>query len=46
MTKIEGWKNEFSILQKEHKKLKVKYRFTQILCYAIVGGLGYLYITK
>lgn len=45
-TKVEGWQKQYSELQKEHKKLKVKYRFTQILTYAIVGGLGYLYITK
>jgi hypothetical protein len=45
-SKVEGWQNQYSELQKEHKKLKVKYRFTQLLSYAIIGGLGYLYITK
>lgn len=44
--KVEGWQQSYAILQKENKNLKVKYRFTQILCYAIAGGLGYLYITK
>jgi hypothetical protein len=46
MSKIEGWQKQYSELYKQHRKLKVKYRFTQILTYAIVGGLGYLYITK
>ena len=46
MAKITGWQTQYSELYKEHRKLKVKYRFTQILTYAIVGGLGYLYITK
>ena len=45
-SKVQGWQDQFSTLQKEHKKLKVKYRFTKILSYAIIGGLGYLYITK
>ena len=45
-SKVEGWQTQYSELQKEHKKLKVKYRFTKILSYAIIGGLGYLYITK
>ena len=46
MAKVTGWQTQYSELYKEHRKLKVKYRFTQILTYAIVGGLGYLYITK
>ena len=46
MVKVEGWQKQYSELYKQHRKLKVKYRFTQILTYAIVGGLGYLYITK
>ena len=46
MAKVEGWQKQYSELYKQHRKLKVKYRFTQILTYAIVGGLGYLYITK
>lgn len=46
MLKVSGWQTQYSELQKEHRKLKVKYRFTQILTYAIIGGLGYLYITK
>jgi hypothetical protein len=46
ISKVEGWQKQYSELFKEHRKLKVKYRFTQILSYAIVGGLGYLYITK
>lgn len=46
MSKVEGWQKQYSELYKQHRKLKVKYRFTQILTYAIVGGLGYLYITK
>ena len=44
--KIEGWQQSYGLLQKENKKLKVKYRFTKMLSYAIIGGLGYLYITK
>ena len=44
--KVEGWQKQYSDLYKQHRKLKVKYRFTQILSYAIVGGLGYLYLTK
>jgi hypothetical protein len=46
MSKVEGWQKQYSELYKQHRKLKVKYRFTQILTYAIVGGLGYLYIIK
>lgn len=46
MSKVEGWQKQYSELFKEHRKLKVKYRFTQILYCAIIGGLGYLYITK
>lgn len=46
MTKVEGWQNQYSELKKEHRKLKIKYRFTKVLSYAIIGGLGYLYITK
>lgn len=45
-TKVEGWQNQYSSLQKDYKKLLVKHRFTKILAYAIVGGLGYLYVTK
>jgi hypothetical protein len=33
-------------LQKQNKKLKVKYRFLQIAGTAIISGLAYLYITK
>jgi hypothetical protein len=44
--KIEGWKQSYELLRKENRKLKVKSRFTKILSYAIIGGLGYLYITK
>lgn len=44
--KVEGWQQSYGILEKENKKLKVKYRFTKILSYAIIGGLGYLYLTK
>jgi len=44
--KVEGWQQSYAILQKENKNLKVKYRFTKILSYAIIGGLGYLYLTK
>jgi hypothetical protein len=44
--KIEGWQESYRLLQKENKNLKVKYRFTKILSYAIIGGLGYLYLTK
>lgn len=44
--KVEGWQQSYGILQKENKNLKVKYRFTKILSYAIIGGLGYLYLTK
>lgn len=44
--KVEGWQQSYAVLQKENKNLKVKYRFTKILSYAIVGGLGYLYLTK
>jgi hypothetical protein len=46
MAKVEGWQKQYSELYKEHRKLKVKYRFTQVLYYTIIGGLGYLYITK
>lgn len=46
MKKIEGWQEQYSILRKDYKKLLIKHRFTKILSYAIVGGLGYLYITK
>ena len=46
MAKITGWQTQYSELQKENKNLKVKYRFTKILSYAIIGGLGYLYLTK
>lgn len=46
MAKVEGWQKQYSELYKEHRKLKVKYRFTKVLSYAIIGGLGYLYITK
>jgi hypothetical protein len=35
-----------SQLQKANKKLKVKLLFTKITLSAIIGGLGYLYITK
>ena len=45
-TKVEGWQNQYSELQKEHKKLKAKYRFTKMLTYSIIGVLGYAYITK
>lgn len=45
-SKVEGWQNEYQVLQKENKRLKTKYRFTKIVSYAIIGGLGYLYITK
>jgi hypothetical protein len=45
-SKVESWQNQYSILQKDYKKLLVKHRFAKILAYAIVGGLGYLYITK
>ena len=44
--KVEGWQESYRLLQKENKNLKVKYRFTKILSYAIIGGLGYLYLTK
>ena len=44
--KIEGWKQSYELLRKENRKLKVKSRFTKILSYTIIGGLGYLYITK
>lgn len=44
--KVEGWQESYRLLQKENKNLKIKYRFTQILSYAIIGGLGYLYLTK
>lgn len=44
--KVEGWQESHRLLQKENKNLKVKYRFTKILSYAIIGGLGYLYLTK
>jgi hypothetical protein len=44
--KVEGWQQQYSILQKDYKKLLIKHRFTKILAYAIVGGLGYLYVTK
>jgi hypothetical protein len=44
--KIEGWKQSYELLRKENRKLKVKSRFTKVLSYAIIGGLGYLYITK
>ncbi len=33
-------------LEKKNKKLKVKLLFTKITLSAIIGGLGYLYITK
>lgn len=33
-------------LQKQNKRLKVKFRFLQITGAAIIGGLTYLYITK
>ena len=46
VSKVEGWKDQYGILQKDYKKLLVKHRFTKILAYAIVGGLGYLYVTK
>lgn len=44
--KIEGWQQSYELLRKENRKIKVKSRFTKILSYAIIGGLGYLYITK
>jgi predicted RNase H-like nuclease (RuvC/YqgF family) len=44
--KVEGWQEQYQVLQKENKRLKAKYRFTKIVSYAIIGGLGYLYITK
>lgn len=46
MKKIEGWQEQYSKLQKDYKKLLVKHRFAKIVSYAIIGGLGYLYITK
>ena len=33
-------------LRKDNKKLKAKLTFTRILGTAIIGGLGYLYLTK
>lgn len=33
-------------LEKKNKKLKVELLFTKITLSAIIGGLGYLYITK
>ena len=33
-------------LRKDNKKLKAKLIFTRILGTAVVGGLGYLYLTK
>lgn len=45
-SKVEGWQEQYQVLQKENKRLKTKYRFTKIVSYAIIGGLGYLYITK
>lgn len=44
--KIEGWQEQYSILQKDYRKLEVKHKFTKVLFYAILGGVGYLYITK
>jgi hypothetical protein len=44
--KIEGWQQSYELLRKENRKIKVKSRFTRILSYTIIGGLGYLYITK
>jgi hypothetical protein len=44
--KVQGWQDQYSVLQKDYKKLLIKHRFTKIITYAIVGGLGYLYITK
>lgn len=45
-SKVEGWQEQYQVLLKENKKIKAKYRFTKIVSYAIIGGLGYLYITK
>jgi uncharacterized protein YlaN (UPF0358 family) len=44
--KIEGWQQSYELLRKENRKIKIKSRFTRILSYTIIGGLGYLYITK
>jgi hypothetical protein len=33
-------------LRKDNKKLKAKLVFTKLLGTAVIGGLGYLYLTK
>jgi hypothetical protein len=40
--KVEGWQENYKILQKENKKLSAKLKFTKIVSVAIVGTLVYL----
>lgn len=45
-TKVQGWQEQYSKLQKEYRRLEVKHKFTKIVFYAVLGGVGYLYATK
>lgn len=44
--KIEGWQEQFGLLQKENKKLIAKNKFTKLVASIIVGSLIYLNIAK
>ena len=44
--KIEGWQEQFGLLQKENKKLIAKNRFTKLISSLIIGSLVYLNFAK
>ena len=43
---IAGWEDQYQKLDLQYKKLKVKSKFQRIGSYIIIGGLGYLMLSK
>jgi hypothetical protein len=43
---ITGWEDQYTKLDLQYKKLKVKSKFQRIGSYIIIGGLGYLMLSK
>jgi len=39
--KVEGWQDNYKILQKENKKLSAKLKFTKIVSAAVIGAMIY-----
>ena len=45
-TQIGDWKQQFTQMQSQNKKLKIKNKFTKITTGIVIGGLTYLLISK